>query len=180
VSPGVRRCLHVSTALLPLLVPLERYGTLRAALLWGVPLVLGLELLRLGFPPVAAWLAATIPVFRPSEANRLSGAAWLWLGFAVAVLFAPLAARGGMVVSALADPAASWIGGRWGKGAAKSWVGSAVVLIVGGLTLAGLGFDLRAVAAAGAGAAAIERWSRPLDDNLVLAPGVAAILWILA
>jgi dolichol kinase len=51
-------------------------------------------------------------------------------------------------------------------------------LLTAAAVLAALGLSLRSVAAGSLAAAVLERWSRPLDDNLVIAPGVAAVVWI--
>ena len=71
------------------------------------------------------------------------------------------------------------VGGRWGEGEPKSWIGTGAVLAASFVVLLALGMSLVSVVAASVAAAASERWSRPLDDNLVLAPAVAAVIWIL-
>jgi dolichol kinase len=78
----------------------------------------------------------------------------------------------------VADPAASLVGGRWGGGVPKSWIGTAAALLAAAAMLAALGLSFPSVMAGSLAAAAVERWSRPVDDNLVIAPGVAAVVWI--
>jgi hypothetical protein len=42
-----------------------------------------------------------------------------------------------------------------------------------------MGIPLVAVVGGAVGAMALERWSGPLNDNLVVAPGAALIVWLL-
>src|SRR5262249_40584298 len=104
--------------------------------------------------------------------------AWLWLGFAAAAWLPPRAATGGVLVAALADPAPSWLGSRWGGGAPESLVRNAAVIVGFAAVLRLLHLSWFATVIAALVAGALERWSRPIDDNLVLAPGVAVVLWM--
>jgi dolichol kinase len=53
------------------------------------------------------------------------------------------------------------------------------VLAASFVVLLALGMSLVSVVAASVAAAVSERWSRPLDDNFVLPPAVAVVIWIL-
>lgn len=175
-----RRLIHASTTLLLLIALQWSWTALRVVLAAGVPVILLLELARLRVPALAAWLAARVPVFRSGESRTVSGAVWLWIGYALASWFPPPAALGGILAGAVADPAASLIGSRWGGGAPKSWPGTAAAVAVAGATLGIAGLGWRAALAGALAGGALERWCRSLDDNLVVAPGVAAALWLLA
>lgn len=178
-SPALRRWLHAATAaflLLSLLSP--RALRIGAVALAGAALVF--EGVRLGRPAFHRWIAAWLPVFRTPEASRLSGAAWLAVGYAVAAWLPAPGPVAGILAGALADPAAAWIGERWGAGRRKSWPGTAAVGAIGAMAAAAVGLTVPAALATGAVGAALERWPGPLDDNLLLAPGVAGMAALLA
>jgi len=139
-----------------------------------------LELARLRFAAFREVLARMVPVFRPEESRRPCGAFWLLLGYAGAVWIPVPGPAAGILTAAVADPIASAVGGRWGEGEPKSWIGTGAVLAASLVVLLALGMPLVSVVAASLTAAASERWSWPLDDNLVLAPAVATVIWILS
>lgn len=179
-----RRTLHASSGLLLLIVPLTSWETFRFVLMFGAVGAAVFETLRLASPAVRDGLAEALPVFRAAEAARPSGAFWLAFGYAATSWFPPPVPAAAILVAALADPAASLVGARWGGGGRKTWVGTAAVLAVSGAVLAACvaagAVSWRPALAAALGAAALERWSGPIDDNLLVAPGVAALLWLLA
>jgi dolichol kinase len=115
--------LHAASAALALLalvsLPTLRFGALGVAVA-----ALAFEAARLRMPGFSQWMAARIPVFRPREATRMSGAAWLAVGYALAAWLPPPGPVAGILAGALADPAASWVGGKWGGGRKKSWPGT--------------------------------------------------------
>jgi dolichol kinase len=121
-----------------------------------------------------------MPVFRPREASRVSGAAWLGVGYAVAAWLPPPGPVAGILAGALADPAASWAGGKWGGGVRKSWPGTVAAGAVTAVAAAMVGIAVPVALGAGLAGAALERWAGPLDDNLVVAPGVAGLVALLA
>lgn len=172
--------MHAASASLLVIDWFGSFELLRATLLLLAALAAALETVRLARPGVHDWLTRAVPAFRAAERGRPSGALWLAFGLAAASWFPPRAAIGGILAGALADPAASWIGGRLGGGVPKSWAGSAaacaVILVIA--LLLRVSWPV-AIAAALVGAG-IERWSGPIDDNLVLAPGVALVLRVLA
>jgi dolichol kinase len=139
------------------------------------------EALRLRIPAVRRGLAAHVPVYRDHERERPSGAVWLALGYAMAAWVPhPTAALTGILAGGLADPAGAMVGSRYGRGARKSLVGSAVVGMVA--LAAGLvtGLPLAAAGGAALAAAVVERWPGPCDDNLLVAPAAALAAFTLA
>jgi len=180
VSDGaLRRTIHVSTGAVVLVGVLAGWHTLRLGITGLAVVALFVELVRLRFAAFREVLARTVPVFRPEESRRPCGAFWLLLGYASAAWIPVPGAAAGILTAAVADPIASAVGGRWGGGEPKSWIGTGAVLAASLVVLLALRMPLVAVVAASVTAAASERWSRPLDDNLVLAPAVAAVIWML-
>ena len=179
MTPRVlRSALHVSTALV-LLTLLDSWQLLKLTLLAGGVVALVVETVRLRSPAMAGGLQRLVPVFRAAEARRPSGAAWLFVAYALVAWLPPPAPAAAVLAGALADPAAALVGGRWGRGAAKSWPGTGAALAVGSLALLVWGLPLHTALAAGALGAALERWS-PFNDNLLIAPGVGLVVWLLA
>lgn len=172
-----RPLLHASTALL-LAALLDSWRLFRGVLVaTGIAAVL-FEAARLHWPAVAAWAARTVPVFRPGEGRKPSGAGWLFLGYALAAWFPPPAPAAAVLAGALADPAAAVIGRRFGAaGARKSWPGTATAFLVAAAAVWVWGAAPPAGLLAGAVAAALERWPGPFDDNLLVAPGVGLVVW---
>ena len=175
----LRRTIHVSTGAVVLVGVLAGWHTLRLGITGLAVVALFVELVRLRFAAFREVLARTVPVFRPEESRRPCGAFWLVLGYASAAWIPVPGAAAGILTAAVADPIASAVGGRWGGGEPKSWIGTGAVLAASLVVLLALRMPLVAVVAASVTAAASERWSRPLDDNLVLAPAVAAVIWML-
>ena len=175
----LRPLLHAATALL-LLTLLQSWQALRGTLVLVGLLAVAFETLRLSRTDVRDFAARWVPVFRPQEAGRPSGAVWLFVGYALAAWMPVPAPAAAVVAGALADPAAALVGGRFGRGRPKSWLGTAAALAVaaGGLWL--LGLPPLAVAGGGLAAAALERWPGPINDNLLVAPGVGLVVWWLA
>ncbi|MCH7684470.1 MAG: hypothetical protein IIA55_00345 [Gemmatimonadetes bacterium] len=176
---ALRRTIHVSTGAVVLVGVLAGWHTLRLGITGLAVVALFVELVRLRFAAFREVLARTVPVFRPEESRRPCGAFWLLLGYASAAWIPVPGAAAGILTAAVADPIASAVGGRWGGGEPKSWIGTGAVLAASLVVLLALRMPLVAVVAASVTAAASERWSRPLDDNLVLAPAVAAVIWML-
>lgn len=175
----LRPVLHAVSAV-PLVLGLLSWDLLRGAFSGAAIVAIAFEILRLRHPGLRNWLAELVPVFRPREARRPSGAMWLALGYAVAVWLPPPAALVGILSGALADPAASLVGGRWGGGKPKSWIGTAAAATVTSGVAFLVGFGPVPAASAGLAAAALERWPAGFDDNLLVAPGTAAAVWLLA
>ena len=178
-SASLRRSLHMATAAVLLLVPLGSWTVLRAVLLVGTALAVVLEMVRLRSFRLRNWMVRVAPVFRPEEAGRPSGAMWLAVGYGIAALFPPPAPAMGILIGAIADPVASWAGSAGTATQGKTLRGSAghFVIALGLLVPAGLPWGRAAVAAAVG--TVLERWSGPLNDNVVVAPGVAAAVTLL-
>ena len=154
---------------------------------WGVSLaVLALipaDFLRLKFPAMNKSLTRVFaPIMRKSELHSIAGTSYLIAGvFLLIFLFPPLIVSLSLLFLALADPAASYFGIRFGKhklpGSQKSIEGSLAAFIVCLLTTwffisyEGLfgGYELIVVflgGIIGALAEALPLWK--LDDNLSL------------
>jgi dolichol kinase len=132
---------------------------------------LAFEGLRLKTPGLHQWIATRLPVFRPLEASRLSGAAWLAVGYAVAAWLPAPGPVAGILAGALADPAAAWVGGLWGRGRRKSWPGTAAAGVVAAIAAAVAGLTLPGAFVAGVVGGALERWPDPFDDTRPRARG---------
>lgn len=181
MSPAaIRRAMHVAAAGLLLVAVLGSWELFRVTVFAIAALAAILETMRLSRPRFRDFLARQVPAFRPGERSHPSGALWLAFGLAAAVFFPPQAAVVGVLAGTLGDPAASLVGSRFGGGKSKSWVGSLAAF--GMITLSALACHVGwwAAPAAGLVGAALERWSPPLDDNLVVAPGVALVVRLLA
>jgi len=110
-GPALRRLLHAGSAAVLLIPLLADWGQLRSVLVAvAVVAVIG-DVARIKLPKLSRRLATWVPVFRSGETGRLCGATWLSLGYALAAWFPPIAPAAGILVSALADPAASLVGG---------------------------------------------------------------------
>ncbi len=176
-SASLRSLIHISTATL-LLVGMWSWALLRALLHAGVLLALTLELWRLARPEFNQWLRRNFPVFRHREAGSFSGAFWLAVGYAVASWFPYPWGAAGILVGALADPSGALVGRSLGFRGKKSWPGTTAVFAVAAVVLWAFGLPLRVVLGGALVAATVERWSGPLNDNLLIAPCSAALCWL--
>ncbi len=181
---ALRRFLPAGTSSILLVGLWGDWSTFRLAVhaLLGV-VILG-EGLRLRHAGFRSALARVFPVFRPEESHRLSGAFWLVVGYAVASWVPFPGPPAGVLAAAFADPAASILGARWGGGGGggtrKRWVGTAAAWATAAAVLMSLRLPLHAALAGAFAAAVAERVPRPFDDNLVVAPAVATVTWLLA
>jgi dolichol kinase len=176
---GLRRALHASTAVLAL-VGLHSTGWLRAVTICLATTGVLVESLRLRIPAVQRVLERVVPVYRDRERTRPSGAMWLALGYAIVAWLPPPAGVAGLLVGALADPAGAVVGSRFGRGARKSTAGSAAVAVTAAGALLLLALPLPAALLAGVAAAIAERWSGPLDDNVLVAPVAGLVVALVA
>lgn len=146
-----------------------------------VLLLLAGDILRLALP----WLNALFfRVFQslasPREADGIASSTWYMVGILVAVALFPLdVVVPGILVLALADPAASYLGRRWGRRriGTGSLEGMAVFAVIAGTILLVTAPPGSALLAA-VGAAAVEVVPWDLDDNLTIPLTVALILWV--
>ncbi len=131
----------------------------------------------------ATFFALFGDMLKPREREGISGATWLAVAFfVVALLFPPRIAATAILFGGLGDPAASYAGRRWGRGApggdGKSWQGfMGGFLVDGAVGLAMPGIGVLAALVGALAAALAEALPLPLDDNFrtTLAGGVA--LW---
>jgi len=158
----------------------------RPTVLWilGVILALlvALDLVRLKVPSAnALFFRAFQHLASPREAAGPASSTWYTLGLILAVaLFPRDAAVTGVLLLAWADPAASYVGRRFGR---RPFVGGTVE---GTLVFAVVAFAVAAVRhgpfagaiAAMAGALA-ERRAWPLDDNLIVPVVGAGVVTLL-
>ncbi len=178
-APALRRLLHASTAAIALLGSLVSWPGVRLLLVAVAAGAVLFDAVRLSVPRVGTALRA-VSMYRDREHIRPSGAMWLAVGYGLAALFPETAAAPGIVVGAVADPAAAWIGSLRGLPGSKTWRGSLAHFLVAAVALASFGFPVSTIVAGAAVGTALERWSGFVDDNLLIAPGVALTLTLLA
>jgi len=131
-------------------------------------------------PAFNAFITGLVPVFRATESTKISGATWLSVGYALASWFPHPAMTAGILAGAFADPAASWAGSKLSRSSLKkTWVGSGVALAVAAMVVFSVVTSWNATVAGAVAAMVLERWSRPLNDNLVIAPGTALVVWLI-
>ena len=180
-----RRIFHAITGLVVagLLVwaPLPQQP-LALALVIAAAGALVLDLIRLRVPSVnRRFFRVLKPLASPREARGIASSSWFLVGVALTLLLFPgRVALAAILVLALADPAASYLGRRWGRirfgsGTAE---GSLTFLGVAACILVPLGgWGPGAVTALLV--SAIERAPWPLDDNLTIPLVTGLLLWSL-
>jgi len=179
-GPALRRLLHAGSGAVLLIPVLAGWDRFRLVMMAGASVALIVDVLRIRFPQLSQRLATMVPVFRLGETGRLCGATWLSLGYALAAWFPPIAPVAGILVSALADPAASLVGGWKSSSVGKTPSGSVAALVTSLVVLAMLGLPWPAVVSGAVVGTLLERWPGPCNDNLVVAPGVACVVWLLS
>lgn len=138
----------------------------------------------------AALMKLFAPIAHPHEHHRVNSASWYTAALLLLAVFAPVeAAAAGVIVLGLADPAAAFVGRRWGRTklvGGRSLEGSTTFALVGfvvtSVMLAILhpaiptstGMILAAVA--GVSGALAELYSGRLDDNFTIPVAVAGAL----
>src|SRR3990170_5336154 len=169
-----RRLFHAATG--SLVAGILLYADVPRAVAVGIlGAVLGglvvLDAARLASPGAnAVFFRAFRTLASPREARRPASSTWYALGMTLAVaFFSPEAAVSGILVLALADPAASYVGQRWGRRPflGASLEGTALFAAVAFAILTARHGVVPGAAGALAGALA-ERMSWPLDDNLTI------------
>ena len=143
--------------------------------------LLALDFGRLTVPRLNLWFYRILrPLVTPREAERLAGSTWYVAGIlAAVVLFPPEAAVPATWVLALADPAAGWVGRRWGTrplGAGTLEGFAAFVLVAGAILSVAVPLPAALLGAIVGGLVEIAPWR--VDDNLTIPPAVAGVLWI--
>jgi dolichol kinase len=182
-AAALRRGLHSATVALVVMPRLTTGPALRVVTLVLFAVAALAEGARLASPSLARWAARVVPVYRPDESRRPSGAFWLAAGYGIAAWLpgvTPVAAAAGIAVAALADPAAAWVGSMFARSPGKSWVGSSAAFAVAWLALMLLGLPLGEASIGALVGALAERVPGPVNDNLVIAPAVALAVLALA
>lgn len=175
-----RKALHVVVSIPAAGVLWALPSAAAATVLAGATLVaLCVELARRTARPAAFWFQRTFgDLLKGREADRLTGATTLAIGFTLAAVVTPgVPALAGVLMAGIGDPVAALVGGRWGRvryAGGKSLVGSGAFGVVAlGIGL-GLGLDpLGSVLAAGLVTLA-EAPTLPFDDNVYLPAAGAA------
>ena len=184
-----RKALHLVFVAVPVLLAA---GAPRAPLAWTLGALLGVaiavELGRMHVAPVRLLFARVAShLLRDHEHRGWSGASWMLVAQLAGLLLFPLpAAITALWAVAAGDAAAALVGRALGRPrlpGGKSLEGTAacfLVTLAGALWLAGLAPGAATVGAVAAAAAELP--AHPLDDNLriVLATGVAILLWRMA
>lgn len=181
-AEGVRKAIHgaaslVAAAVVALLDPVPA-----AVILAGATTVaLAVELARRVSPAAARLFGRLAGLLKDRERVGLTGATTLSMGFTVAAaLFPGAPTMFGILVTGLADPAASVVGvrGRLRYPGGKSVAGSAAFLVVALLVALGLGLEPGPAAVTALMLTALEAIGSPIDDNLYL-PVAGALALVL-
>ena len=141
-----------------------------------------LDLVRLASEGVNRWFFRLLrPFASPREGRGIASSTWFLLGTGLAVFFFPReVAVPAILVLSLADPAASYVGRRWGRrpfgtGTVEgSLVFATLATILLVATTGWVTGVLTALVVTG-----IERIPWPLDDNLTVPLATGALLWTL-
>ena len=180
-----RRFFHAAGGVLIVLslqlLPIGRWTAL--VLLGSILTVLVLlDIIRLASP---RWnrnfFRAFSSLASPREAGKIASSTWYLLGAFLTLLFFPRPyALAGILVLALADPAASVVGRVWGKRPFGAGTLEGTAVFVGVAVLAILPFaPWWAALPAAVVTAVVERTSWRLDDNITVPLTVAAALLLL-
>lgn len=179
-----RKALHLTSATVPVAYALGTPRDLLLPLLAVLVLVAVLvEMTRRRIALVRqAFVRATEPLLRAHEHERLAGATWMLVAFALAVWLLPRdVAIAATWAVAVGDASAAIVGRAFGRirigRHGKSLEGSVACLVA---TALGAAFVAKlgpaAAIAAGVAAAAAELPGRPLDDNVRVAAAVALVV----
>jgi len=179
-----RRLFHATNGLL-LVAAALRWPHSGGAFIGGLAVLLALlalvDWIRLRSGPLNVFF---FRVFRslasPREAVGLASSTWYVAGVGLAlVLFGRPAALAGVLVLALADPAASVVGRLWGRASlGTGTVEGTLVFAVVAFVAAAAFVPLPAAAAAACAASLVEPLPWSLDDNLTIPVAAAAGAWI--
>ena len=156
-----------------------------------------METVRRFIPRFNAFMVERVfgAISRPAELYHVNSASWYVMAVLIVLIAFPIrAAELGVIVLAVADPAATLVGRRWGKRRIwrdKSLVGSSAFFVTATLLAFGFasiipdapGIGVRLVMASVVGLVGTiaEMFSERLDDNFtipVLCAGVASFWWL--
>ncbi|HEX6748535.1 MAG TPA: hypothetical protein VF092_14655 [Longimicrobium sp.] len=185
-----RKAIHVSSAVLPLLVWVAPRWLALAVLLPAAAVAIAVDSARLRWRAPRYWfLRYTRRMLRHHERRRFAGATYMAVAYALAVLLFPRPiAVMAMLFNGFGDAAAALAGKRWGRRRTrwgKSWEGFAAGLAVN-IGVAGLvtwldaGVPLAAAAAGAAAAATLEFLDLPVDDNVRVTLGGGGVAYLAA
>jgi dolichol kinase len=179
----VRKLIHLSTLLAPLLVWLLPRAVALAVLGAAVVVALLVELARRH----SRWfrfhfLRRSRPLLRSHERHGVAGATYLAVAYFLAfALFPRPVAVLAMLYGGAGDAVAALVGKRWGRTRTrwgKSWEGFGAALTVNLLLgLAMPGVAILPALIGGATAALLEFLPIPVDDNVRVTLGGGAALW---
>jgi phytol kinase len=180
-----RRVFHAMNGLtlVGILVVLDPPWAGTVAALGGLTLLLFLsDLVRFSVPSLNRLFFRLLrPFASPREAQGVASSTWYIAGCFLAVAVFPReVAVASILVLALADSVASYVGRRWGRRpfGTGSVEGSAVFFVVAFMILVPLaGWGVAAVAAGIT--ALVERTPWPLDDNITVPLASGLVLWSL-
>ncbi len=198
-----RKAIHLCSALFPLALAFAWVPRAAVLALLGAGLVVAavIEIGRRRSAAIQRWFLSWFGwMLRPHETTQLTGASWILLAMFGAVLFLPPSvAIAALWAAVVGDTAAALVGRtvsqvmaqgrrdasrddrRNGARGPKTWSGSlacALASAVGPLWL--VSASLPAAMMIGFAAAAAERPTLRLDDNLRVALGAGATAWVLA
>jgi dolichol kinase len=192
-----RALMHVTTAIVCLLLieyVLSPQGMVVAAAI-GAACCWGMEIGRIFSKRLNLFLLRFMSaVAHPHERREVNSATWYTTALLLlALLFAPKFCAVALVVLGLADPAAAFVGRRWGKTRlinGRSLEGSAAFFVVGSAAALGalalwypeltFGFALLIATGAALAAAVTELLSRWVDDNLSIPLAAACGAWLVS
>jgi dolichol kinase len=180
-----RRVFHAVNGILiaGVLLFLDPPWTVAVGVLAGLTLgAVAVDLLRFSAPGLnRLFFRLFRPFASPREAKGIASSTWFLVGCTVAVASFPREiAVAGILVLALADPAASWIGRKRGGGGSEPapMLGTGVfVAVATAVLLPFTGLPVALLVALGTAAAEILPW--PFDDNLVVPLVAGALAWTL-
>lgn len=118
----------------------------------------------------------------PRESKSIASSTWLALGVLITLTFFPqTAALSAILVHSWADPAAGYIGQKWGTRPllGGSVEGTMTFAFIAFLTLT-INHSIQVAFCSGCLSAFVERLAWPIDDNLLVPPFCAGILTALA
>lgn len=181
----LRRLFHAAcgVVLVILLVGLDPPWVLAVGVLGAATLLLFVaDFVRMRSPAVNRLFFRLLrPLVSPREAVGVASSTWYVAGCFVAVaVFPRTVAVAAILVLALADPLASYVGRRWGRRPFGTGTVEGSVVFVGAALLvlwpfAGWGVALVVAVAT----ALVERIPWPLDDNLTVPLASGLVLWSL-
>lgn len=181
-----RRLVHagLGAGVASLLWALEPSRAVSAAVGAGaVAGLLGLDLARLAVPRLNLRFHRLLrSLLLPREARRVASSTWYVAGILAAVALFPLEAVVPAIwVLALADPAAAWVGRRWGRrplgtGTLEGFVAFVVVATA----VLSVAVPVPAALLGAIAGGLVEIAPSTVDDNLTIPPAVAGVLWIAA